>query len=189
MGSILPFGRHHPTVAPDAFVADTARVIGRVTLGARASVWYGAVLRGDINEIQIGAESGIQDGAVLHLADDHPCILGPRVTVGHQATVHACTVDEGALIGIGAIVLDGAHVGALAMIAAGALVPPGKSIPPRVLAVGVPARVVRDLTDDEIAENLWRVEKYVRLSRRHMGKVAGPLLREEGWVPRMPAGL
>lgn len=185
-GMLLPFGDHEPHIADDVYVADTARLIGRVIIGQRSSIWWDAVLRADINRIEIGDQCSIQDGAVLHVADDHPCILADRVTVGHNACVHGCTLEEGSLVGISATVMDGATVGTLAMVAAGALVPPGKTIPPRTLAVGVPARVVRELTDDEISENLWRVEKYVRLSRRYLGLAAGPLLREPDWQPRLP---
>ncbi len=131
------------------FIARGATVLGDVTLGRCASVWYGAVIRGDINRIVIGAETNIQDNAVVHVADAFSCILGERVTVGHAAVVHACRVGDEVLVGMGAIVLDGAVVGAQTIIGAQALVTQGMEIPPGSLVVGAPARVVRELTRSE----------------------------------------
>ncbi|MES2507489.1 MAG: gamma carbonic anhydrase family protein [Verrucomicrobiota bacterium] len=157
-----------PAVHDSAFIAPGAVVIGAVELGAESSVWYTSVLRGDINRIVVGAQSNVQDGSVLHVSDDHPCILGDRVTVGHRAIVHACTVGDEVLVGMGAIILDGAVIGARSIIAAGALVTKGKVIPEGSLVVGSPARVVRALTPEEQAANIQLAHKYVAVSRRFL---------------------
>jgi carbonic anhydrase/acetyltransferase-like protein (isoleucine patch superfamily) len=153
---------------PDpAFIHPLAFVCGDVTLGPRASAWPFAVLRGDNERIAVGAESNVQDGAVLHADPGLPCVLGPRVSVGHRAVVHGARVDEGALVGMGALVLNGAWVGAGALVAAGAVVREGFVVPPGALAAGVPARVVRALTADEAARLLRTAEAYVRLQAQH----------------------
>ncbi|WP_243838826.1 gamma carbonic anhydrase family protein [Prosthecobacter fusiformis] len=151
-----------------AFIAPGAVVIGAVELGRESSVWYTSVLRGDINRIVVGAQSNVQDGSVLHVSDDHACVLGERVTVGHRAIVHACTVGDEVLIGMGAIILDGAVIGTRSIIAAGALVTKGKVIPEGSLVVGSPARVVRALTEEEQAANGRLAMKYVEVSRRYL---------------------
>lgn len=160
-------GEVNPQVAEDAFVAAGAVVLGGVELHAEASVWYGAVLRGDINRIVVGAQSNVQDGSVLHVSDDHACVLGQRVTVGHRAVVHACTVGDEVLVGMGAIILDGAVVGARSIVAAGALVTKNSVIPEGSLVVGSPARVVRSLSAEEQAANGKLALKYVEISRRY----------------------
>lgn len=159
---------HKPSIPGTAFVAPGAVVVGAVELGERSSVWYGSVLRGDINRIIVGPESNVQDGCVLHVSDDCACILGARVTVGHRAVVHACTVGDEVLVGMGAIILDGAVIGARSTIAAGALVTKGAQIPEGSLVVGTPARVVRQLTPEEQAANGRLALKYVEVSRRFM---------------------
>lgn len=158
-----------PAIAPSAFIAPGATVLGAVELGEEASIWYGAVLRGDINRIVVGNQSNVQDGSVLHVSDDHACILGARVTVGHRAVVHACTVEDDVLVGMGAIILDGAQIGARSIIAAGALVTKDAVIPEGSLVLGSPARVVRPLTAEEMAANSRLALKYVALSRRYLG--------------------
>src|SRR4051812_35676935 len=140
-----------PTIGKGVYIARGAAVLGDVTLGDYSSVWYNAVLRGDINRIVVGHHTNIQDNAVLHLADDFPCILGNYVTVGHSAIVHACKVGDEVLIGMGAIILDGAVIGAQSLIGAKALVTQGTRIPPGSLVLGSPAKVVRKLTPDERA--------------------------------------
>jgi carbonic anhydrase/acetyltransferase-like protein (isoleucine patch superfamily) len=156
------FLRKAPHLGQRVYIASRAVVIGDVTLGDDSSVWYNAVLRGDINRIKVGRGSNIQDNAVLHLADDHPCVLGDSVTVGHSAVVHACTVEDEVLVGMGAVILDGAVIGAQSIIGAKALVTQGTRIPPGSLVLGAPARVVRTLTADERGGlKLW-AEKYVR---------------------------
>ena len=155
------FLRQRPKLGKNVFIAKNATVIGAVTLGAHASVWYGAVLRGDINRIVVGHHSNVQDNAVLHLADDFPCLLGNWVTVGHSAIVHACTVGDEVLVGMGAVILDGAVIGKQSLIGAKALVTQGTKIPPGSLVLGAPARVVRKLTKEERAGLKWWAEKYV----------------------------
>ncbi len=158
----------HPALHSTAFIAPGAVVIGAVEVAAEASVWYTSVLRGDINRILVGAQSNVQDGCVLHVSDDHACVLGERVTVGHRAVVHACTVGDEVLVGMGAIILDGAVIGPRSIIAAGALVTKDKVIPEGSLVVGSPARVVRVLTPEEQAANGKLALKYVEISRRYL---------------------
>lgn len=156
-----------PTIHETAWTAPTATILGDVTLAEESSVWYGAVLRGDINRIVIGPRSNVQDGSVIHLADDYPTVVGELVTIGHKAILHACTVGDEVLVGMGAIVLDGAEIGARSILGAGALVTGGKVIPPGSLVLGSPARVVRALTLDEQAGIRVWAEKYVALSRAY----------------------
>lgn len=153
--------RRNPTVGSDVYIARTAVVIGDVTLKDHSSVWYGAVLRGDINRIEVGHHSNVQDNAVLHLADEHPCIIGNWVTIGHSANVHACRVSDECLIGIGATLLDGVVVGEQSIVAANALVPPGMQIPPGSMVMGTPAKIVRALKPEERAGLKHWAEKYV----------------------------
>lgn len=138
-----------PHLEPGAFVHAAAEVIGRVSLGARSSVWPHAVIRGDSEEIAVGDESNVQDGAVLHADPGFPCRLGDRVTVGHLACVHGCTVGDETLIGIGAVVLNGARIGAGSVVGAGAVVPEGVELPPGSMVLGIPGRVVRATTEAE----------------------------------------
>ncbi len=146
---IRPLDGHAPHLDPGAFVHEAAEVIGRVRLGARSSVWPCAVIRADTEEITVGDETNIQDGAVLHADPGLPCRLGRSVTVGHLACVHGCLIDDDVLIGMGAIILNGAHVGAGAIIGAGAVVAEGVEVPPQSLVLGVPGRVVRATTPQE----------------------------------------
>jgi carbonic anhydrase/acetyltransferase-like protein (isoleucine patch superfamily) len=154
-------------------VAPGAAIIGDVTLGEESSVWFQTVLRADINSIVIGPRSNVQDGAVVHLADDFGVQVGELVTVGHKAILHACTVADEVLVGMGAIILDGAEIGARSIIGAGALVTGGKKIPAGSLVLGSPGKVVRTLTLDEQASTRVWAEKYVLLSRayRERGQV------------------
>jgi carbonic anhydrase/acetyltransferase-like protein (isoleucine patch superfamily) len=157
-----------PRIHPDAWIAPGAVVVGDVEIGADSSVWYAAVVRGDVHAVRIGARTNLQDGAVLHVTRDRfACVLGDEVTVGHRAVVHGCRVGDGALIGIGAIVLDGADVGEEALVGAGALVTPGTRIPARWIALGAPARPVRELLPDEIETQRRRALEYVETARRH----------------------
>src|SRR6516164_8608214 len=153
--------RRRPKFGKNVFVAKTAVVLGDVTLGANSSVWYGAVLRGDINRIIIGHHSNVQDNAVLHLSDDYPCELGSWVTVGHGAIVHACKVGDECLIGMNSAILDGAVIGKQSIIGAKALVTQGMKIPPGSLVLGTPAKVIRKLTKEERAGLRWWAQKYV----------------------------
>jgi carbonic anhydrase/acetyltransferase-like protein (isoleucine patch superfamily) len=137
-------------------------------MGEESSLWYGAVVRADINRITIGNQSNVQDGSVLHVSDDHACVIGDRVTVGHRAVVHACEVGDEVLVGMGAILLDGCKIGARSIVAAGALVTKGTQVPEGSLVMGSPARVVRSLSLEEQAQNARLAMKYVELSRRYL---------------------
>ncbi|MCH2186110.1 gamma carbonic anhydrase family protein [Myxococcota bacterium] len=155
-------------IHPDAWIAPGAVVVGDVEIGEGSSVWYGAVLRGDINKIRVGARSNIQDQCVIHVTrDEFSVSIGDEVTVGHRAVIHGSTVENGALVGIGAVVLDGARVGEGAWIAAGALVPPGMSIEPETLVVGVPARAVRRLSREELERQRKLTLLYVSTAKSH----------------------
>lgn len=170
--------RKQPRLGDGVYIASTAVVLGDVTLGKFSSVWYNAVARGDINRIVIGNYSNIQDNAVLHLADDFPCIIGDWVTVGHSAIVHACTIGNECLIGMGATILDGAVVGDQCLIGAHALVPQHMQIPAGSLVLGTPARIVKQLTPaDRGGLKIW-AEKYVQNAAyclKHSINVGKPL--------------
>ena len=172
------FLRKQPRLGQSVYLARTAIVLGDVTLGDHSSVWYNAVLRGDINRIEVGHHSNIQDNAVIHLADDFPCLIGNWVTVGHSAVVHACTVGDESLIGIGAVVLDGATIGRQCLIGAKALVTPGTVIPDGSMVFGSPGKVVRILSDRERdGLKIW-AEKYVHNAAyclKHGINVGAPL--------------
>ena len=165
---VLPFRGRLPRIDPTAWIAPGAVVAGDVEIGADSSVWFGSVVRGDVHSIRIGARTNLQDHCVVHVTKDQfPAWIGDGVTVGHRATVHGCTVRDGALIGIAAVVLDGAEVGEEALVAAGALVPPGAKIPARHLARGVPARVARELSDEELRLQRDRALEYVQTARSY----------------------
>jgi carbonic anhydrase/acetyltransferase-like protein (isoleucine patch superfamily) len=152
MALVRAWGGQQPRLADGVFVADGAVVVGDVEIGPGSSVWFGAILRGDVNHIRVGARTNVQDQSILHVtAGTHPTTVGDDVTIGHRVVLHGCTVRDRCLVGIGAIVLDGAVVGEESMVGAGALVPPGMVVPPRTLALGSPARVKRELTAEEIA--------------------------------------
>lgn len=165
---------HHgvtPELAPDVFVADTARVIGDVRIGEGSSVWYGTVIRGDVYHIRLGRAVNVQDNSVIHVTTgQHATLVEDEVTVGHRAILHGCTVRRRALIGMGAVVMDACDIGEEAMVAAGALVTPGTVIEPRTLAVGSPAKPKRALTDDEIASLAESAEHYRDLARSYRGE-------------------
>jgi carbonic anhydrase/acetyltransferase-like protein (isoleucine patch superfamily) len=173
--SVRPYRDWTPVIGRGAWIDPAATVIGRVTIGEDASIWPGAVVRGDVNFISIGARTSIQDGSVLHVAsarlaggDGIPLIVGEECTVGHAVVLHACTVGRRCLVGMGAIVMDGAVVGDEVVLGAGALVPPGKRIPPRTLWVGSPARESRPLTAREIAQLAESAAHYVDLKNGYM---------------------
>jgi carbonic anhydrase/acetyltransferase-like protein (isoleucine patch superfamily) len=161
---ILSFKKYRPKIHPKAYVAPNASVIGRVRIGADSSIWFGAVVRGDINRIQIGKRTNIQDNCVLHVERDLACVLGDGIIVGHQATVHACTVEDGVLVGIGARILNGAKIGTGSIIGAGTVVKEGAKIPPNSLIVGVPGKIVRCVTAKE--------HRYIRKSARQYAALA-----------------
>jgi carbonic anhydrase/acetyltransferase-like protein (isoleucine patch superfamily) len=149
--AIYSIGDHAPTVSATAWVAPGATVLGRIVLADGASIWFGAVLRGDNEPIVIGAGSNVQENAVLHTDMGFPLTIGRHVTIGHQAMLHGCTVGDGSLIGIQAIVLNGARIGRECLIGAGALIPEGREIPDRSVVLGSPGKVVRTLTDADVA--------------------------------------
>ena len=162
-----------PAIHPSAFVAPGAVVIGDVTLGEEASVWYGAVLRADINQIRVGPRSNIQDGTVVHLADDYGVTLGQYVTCGHSAILHACSIDDECLIGMGCTILDGVEIGARSIIGANALVTQHMKIPPGSLVLGSPAKVRRTLDLEEQGGLRGLAEKYVQVSRAFLARKKG----------------
>lgn len=149
---ILSYRGVSPKIAGDAFVAPTATVIGDVEIGAESGIWFGVILRGDVNRIRIGTRTNLQDGTIVHVTRElHPTIIGSNVTVGHGVKLHGCSIADGCLVGIGAIVLDGVQLGAQSLVAAGSLLTPGMVVPPRSLVVGSPAKVKRPLTAEEVA--------------------------------------
>jgi carbonic anhydrase/acetyltransferase-like protein (isoleucine patch superfamily) len=162
-----------PRISPTAYIAPHTFIAGDVEIGDEVSIWPCCSLRGDIAPIRIGAHSNVQDGSVVHVADDLPAIIGEWVTIGHNATVHACTLEDEVLVGMGAIILDGARIGARSIIGANATVTMNKEIPPGSLVMGSPAKVVRTLTDEEQAGVRVWAERYVTLSRIYLAKAAG----------------
>jgi carbonic anhydrase/acetyltransferase-like protein (isoleucine patch superfamily) len=154
-------------IHPSAYIAPTAAVMGQVTLEEDSSVWYGAVIRGDMAPVLIGAQTNLQDGSIVHVDEEMPCVVGPRVGVGHRAILHGCTIEEECLIGMGAVVLNDAYIGSGSVVAAGAVIPEGMRIPPRSLVIGVPGRIVRTV-NAALAERVTATWKhYVELARSH----------------------
>jgi len=165
---IIPFRGVAPRIAPSAFVEESAQLIGDVTIGEQSSVWFGAILRGDVNFIRVGARTSIQDGSVVHVSSRGlPTIIGNEVTVGHKVLLHACTVGDRVLVGSGAIVLDGATIGEECLVGAGSVVVPGSRFPERRLILGTPARVVRELDAEEVASLAASAAKYVLLAAEY----------------------
>lgn len=158
-----------PDIAREAYVHSGAMVIGDVTIGKQSSVWPCAVIRGDLAAIKIGERTNIQDGSALHTGERLQLRIGNDVSVGHRAVLHSCDIEDGALIGMGAIVMDAAKVGADSIVGAGALVPEGFVVPPRSVVVGVPCRVLREVTEEEIANNRARCERYVSMAKKYVG--------------------
>lgn len=165
---VYPYQDHRPRLGERVFIAPGAVVVGDVELGDDVSVWFGAVVRGDVHSIRIGAGTNLQDGTVVHVTHDaHPTVVGAGVVVGHSVVLHGCTVGDGALVGIGARVLDGAVVEAGAQVGAGAVVAPGQRVPAGHLALGVPARVRRPLSDEERRTIGEIRDRYVELKERY----------------------
>ena len=158
---IYPYKDKNPNIDPSAFIADHVTVTGDVTIGAESTIWFNTVIRGDVNKTIIGKRVSIQDLSCLHQSPAYPLIIEDEVTVGHQATLHSCTIRKGALIGMGSIILDGAEIGEGAFIGAGSLVPPGKVIPPNMVALGRPAKVVREVTEEDRKDMERIVREYV----------------------------
>lgn len=167
---LIPFDRVLPVVDPTAFLADNATLVGRVTVAAGASIWFGAVMRGDTDDLVLGERSNLQDNAVVHADPGHPATIGAGVSIGHGAVVHGCTIEDGSLIGMNATVLNGAVIGAQTLVAAGAVVLEGTIVPPRSLVAGVPAKVRRELTDDEVAGLARNADTYAERARRYANR-------------------
>ncbi len=157
---IYPYKGKTPVIDPSVFIGDFTTISGDVTIGPESSIWFNTVIRGDVSATIIGRKVNIQDLCCLHQSPQFPLILEDEVSIGHQVTLHSCTVKKGALIGMGSIILDGAEIGEGAFIGAGSLVPPGKKIPPNMLALGSPAKVVRELNDDDRADMARIVREY-----------------------------
>ena len=174
---LLPYQNITPTIADDAWVAPGATVIGDVVIGYESSVWFGSVVRGDVHRIRIGDRTNIQDLSMLHVthykkpdrSDGHPTIVGNDVTVGHRVMLHGCTIEDACLIGMSATILDGAVIGRESIVGAGALVTGGKIFPPRSLILGSPAKVVRTLSDEEVAELYASAKRYVGFMQEYLG--------------------
>lgn len=169
-GTLRGFAGHRPVVAPDSFVGEGAVLIGQVTLELGSSVWFNAVLRGDSEPIRLGPGSNVQDNCTLHVDPGLPCIIGAEVTIGHNAVVHACTVEDNVLIGMHATILSGAVIGRDTIVGAGALVPEGVKIPPGSLVLGIPGRVVRPLRPEEIAKIRESAKGYQARARKYRGE-------------------
>ncbi len=176
----LDFGT--PDIDPEAFVAPTAVVVGKVTMGPRASIWYGAIARADEEVIVIGPDSNIQDGCTLHSDPGSPLLVGRGVTVGHRVVLHGARVDDDVLVGMGSVVMNGAHIGTGSIVAAGAVVPPGMTVPPGSVVAGVPAKVIRQATDDDLAHIRGNAESYT--ARLPAARKVRPVIRR----PLPPAG-
>ena len=176
----LPFGA--PKIDGDAFVAPTAVVVGAVSMGPRASIWYGAVARADSETIEIGADSNVQDGCTLHSDPGFPLILGRGVTVGHRVVLHGARVDDDVLVGMGSVVMNGAHIGSGSIVAAGAVVTQGTEVPPGSVVAGIPAKVVRQATDDDLQHIRGNAASYS--DRLPSARKVRPVIRR----PLPPAG-
>ena len=164
---VIAYRGEAPDIAPDAWVAPGATVVGAARLRARSSVWYGAVIRADGESIELGPDSNLQDGAVVHADPGFPVLIGSGVTIGHRVVLHGCTVEDGALIGMGAVLLNGTRIGRGSLVAAGAVLLEGTQVPPGSLVAGVPGKVRRQLTDDEAASIATNARGYVERAREY----------------------
>lgn len=165
---IHPYLGVYPTIGPQVFIAEGAQVIGRVTLGEQANVWFNTVVRGDVESIDVGPRTNIQDNSTVHVEYHRGTIIGQDVTIGHGVTVHACTIEPQVLVGMNAVLLTGCTIGWGSIVGAHALVTEGKAIPPRSLVIGTPARVVRTVSDDELRELLESAEEYVKTAANYL---------------------
>lgn len=172
-GNLLPHGDASPEVAESAWIAPGAYVIGKVHLGEQSSVWYGAVLRGDTEPISVGARTNIQDGAVLHADPGYPAAVGEGCVIGHKAIVHGCEIGDNCLVGMNATVLNGAKIGAGSIVAAGAVVPENREFSPRSLIVGIPAKRVGDVTEEQAQDIARGSREYVERAAAHRRSLEG----------------
>ncbi len=169
MAVVKPYKGIFPKVHPSVYLSDNVYVIGDVEIGEDSSVWFGSVVRGDVNYIRIGKRTNIQDNSVVHVTHDtHPTIIGDNVTVGHRVILHGCVLGNNILVGMGAVIMDGVEIGDYVLVGAGALVTPNKKIPSGVLVAGVPAKVVRDLREEEIKLIEESAENYVRYKNEYL---------------------
>lgn len=167
----LSFKGVQPVIDPSVYVAPGAVIIGDVVIGPQSSIWFGTVVRADVHYIRIGAQTNIQDQCILHVTGGtYPLNVGDRITVGHRAIIHGCTIEEGCLIGMGAVLLDGCHVGAEAIVAAGSVVSEGNRIPSRTLAMGVPAEPRREITEKELARARDSTSHYIELAQIYLNE-------------------
>jgi len=174
--SVRPYKEFIPDIGKDAYIDESAQIIGQVTIGSDSSIWPNTTIRGDVNWIKIGANTSIQDGSTLHVTHDHtnkhpggyPLTIGDQVTVGHNVVLHGCTIEDNCLVGMGAIILDDAHLEKNVFLAAGALVPPGKRLESGYLYVGSPVRKIRVLSDDEIEGLQYSADHYVKLKNDYL---------------------
>ena len=166
---LIAYQKISPRIHASAFIAEGAMIIGDVTIGEKSSIWFNCVLRGDVDRIEVGARTNIQDGAVVHMDKNYPAIIGDDVTIGHGAIIHGCTIEDGAMISMGAIILTGAKIGARGIVGAGAVVREGQEIPAESLVVGIPARIRRDVTAEELERMRHGKDDYV---------LRGQLMRE-----------
>jgi gamma-carbonic anhydrase len=177
--TVMAFDGKYPQIHDSAFIAPGARIIGDVTVGPQASIWYNCVLRGDIHRIEVGARSNVQDGTVIHVegprpeTDGCPTIIGEDCVIGHMAIVHGATVENGGFVGMGAVAMDDCRIGSGAMLGAGALLSPGKSIPAGEIWVGRPAKFLRAQDASQIAKIRFQTERYCRLAERHLDQLRG----------------
>lgn len=165
---IYKYLNHTPQIGKECFIADTASVVGRVTLGDNVSIWYGSVLRGDIDDIEVGENTNIQDLSTLHITEGHPLKIGKNVTVGHNAVLHSCTIKNNVLVGMGAIILDDAVIGENSLVAAGSVVPPGKTYPKNSLIMGAPAKVVKEFTEEERGGFVNQYKAYLKIKTDYL---------------------
>jgi len=164
---VLTYKNFTPELGEDVFISPGSFVIGRVTIGARSSLWFGAVARGDLDQITIGEESNLQDNVTVHVDEGEPVVVGSRVTVGHNVVLHGCTIEDDALIGMGSVILNGAVIGFDSLVAAGSLVTPNTIIPPRSLVMGSPAKVVRELKESQLPSVDAMYRRYLKLAANY----------------------
>ena len=172
-GTLLPYKGIYPKIGEGVFIAPTATIIGDVEIAAGANIWYGCIVRGDINHIRIGERANVQDMTVVHVDGGYPAIIGADVVIGHTAIVHACVLEDASMVGMQACVMDGSVVEEGAMVAAGALVTPGKHIEKGQLWAGVPAKYIRELGPEDLAMRRDICERYMGIARDHMESLAG----------------